>query len=167
MAHPKVLKFFNVFHDGTSYLGEVEEVKTPTLKLKLEKYRSGGMFGSAPINMGLDDDLTLEHTYKGFVPAMWRYFGKSDVPIRFTGSAEDDQTGELLAIEIYMRGTHEEIGGTEAKGGDPDKTTIKTALTYYKLEVNGETLIEIDTINMVLIVDGEDLLAEHRKILGI
>nr|EIU3915752.1 phage major tail tube protein [Pseudomonas aeruginosa] len=40
-------------------------------------------------------------------------------------------------------------------------------LTYYKLSVDGEVLIEIDLLNFVYIVDGDDRLAEHRKALGI
>ena len=41
------------------------------------------------------------------------------------------------------------------------------ALTYYKLSVDGEVLVEIDLLNFVYIVDGDDRLAEHRKALGI
>ena len=39
--------------------------------------------------------------------------------------------------------------------------------TYYKVIVDGETVIEIDTVNMVEIVDGVDMMAEHRAAIGL
>ncbi|ELN4703478.1 phage major tail tube protein, partial [Escherichia coli] len=40
-------------------------------------------------------------------------------------------------------------------------------LSYYKLTVDGDTIIEIDLLNMISIVDGDDLLADHRKAIGL
>ena len=39
------------------------------------------------------------------------------------------------------------------------------ALVYYRLEWNGEVLIEIDVLNMVHIVGGIDRLADMRAII--
>ncbi|EFB70308.1 hypothetical protein PROVRUST_08559, partial [Providencia rustigianii DSM 4541] len=39
--------------------------------------------------------------------------------------------------------------------------------TYFRLEMNGEKLIEIDIINMIEIVGGVDRMAAHREALGL
>jgi P2 family phage contractile tail tube protein len=42
-----------------------------------------------------------------------------------------------------------------------------TECAYYKLTIDGKDVIEVDVINMVLMVDGVDRLAEHRKAIGL
>ncbi|HYG06274.1 MAG TPA: phage major tail tube protein, partial [Stenotrophomonas sp.] len=52
MALPKKLKFFNVFGDGISWLGQAIEVKLPVLSRKMEEYRAGGMNGPIDLDFG-------------------------------------------------------------------------------------------------------------------
>lgn len=42
MSLPSKLKNLNLFNDGASYLGQVVEVKLPTLTRKMEEFRAGG-----------------------------------------------------------------------------------------------------------------------------
>ena len=44
---------------------------------------------------------------------------------------------------------------------------VKSQLSYYKLSLDGDVLIEIDVIGMVEIVGGVDLMAAHRAVLGL
>ncbi|MDO0848640.1 phage major tail tube protein, partial [Xanthomonas campestris] len=44
--------------------------------------------------------------------------------------------------------------------------SVKTSASYYKLMINGSTVIEIDLMNMIEIVNGVDLLAPHRRAIG-
>ncbi|WP_033730345.1 phage major tail tube protein, partial [Pseudomonas putida] len=41
------------------------------------------------------------------------------------------------------------------------------SLTYYKLEVDGRTVYEIDALGMRRVIDGVDQLAEQRAALGL
>ncbi|HCA7206166.1 TPA: phage major tail tube protein, partial [Klebsiella pneumoniae] len=38
---------------------------------------------------------------------------------------------------------------------------------YAKLTINGEVLYEVDAINMIEVVDGVDLMEEHRNAIGL
>jgi len=40
-------------------------------------------------------------------------------------------------------------------------------VNYYKLEVGGDEIIEVDAINNIFKVEGEDVLEERRNNLGI
>ncbi|MCE1741379.1 phage major tail tube protein, partial [Enterobacter hormaechei] len=53
------------------------------------------------------------------------------------------------------------------KQGDNTQTKISAKNTYFKLTWDGEVLIEVDTVNMVEVVNGEDRLADHRRAMGL
>lgn len=40
-------------------------------------------------------------------------------------------------------------------------------MTYYKLEIDGRVMFEIDPVNCVRVIDGVDQLAAERAALGI
>ncbi|EFI1440520.1 phage tail protein, partial [Escherichia coli] len=66
MAMPRKLKYMNVFLNGYSYQGVATSVTLPKLTRKLENYRGAGMNGSAPVDLGLDDDaLSMEWSLGG------------------------------------------------------------------------------------------------------
>lgn len=171
MALSKKLKHMNLFNDGNSYAGVAKTVTLPKLSRKLESFRAGGMDGPVKVDLGHSDDgLQLEWTLGGWDLIALRQYGavRADgVMLRFAGSVQDDSSGNVSAVEIVTRGRHEEIDFGEATPGEDTEHKITTALTYYKLTVDGDTIVEIDLLNMIFIVDGEDLLADHRKAIGI
>ncbi len=126
------------------------------------------MNGAAFIDNGLDDDaLDMEWTIAGMDDLVLTQWGGSAVPLRFTGSYQRDDTGEEIAVEIEVRGRHQAFDFGEAKQGEDTETKITTKNTYFKLTWNGKELIEIDTVNMVEKVNGDDRLAQRRKNLGL
>lgn len=169
MALPKKLKYLNLFNDGNSYLGLVSSLTLPKLTRKLQSYRGGGMSGSVAVDFGLDDDaLTLEWSIGGLDELVLQQWGStSDIPLRFAGSLQRDDTGDVSAVEVMMRGRHKEFDFGEYKQGEDTETKVTTQCTYFKLTIDGKELIEIDTVNMVEVVNGVDRLAEHRTALGL
>lgn len=171
MALPRKLKYLNMFNDGENWMGIVESFTLPKLTRKFEKYRGGGMSGAADIDLGLDDDaLACEFTLGGTEILVFRQWGaaKADaVQLRFTGSIQRDDTAEVMAVEVVVRGRHKEIDGGDNKQGDSSTTKISFSPTYYKLAINGEELIEIDTVNMIERANGVDLLEAHRTAIGL
>ncbi|WP_179038414.1 phage major tail tube protein [Limnobaculum xujianqingii] len=171
MALPRKLKYLNTFVDGDNWVGVIESMTLPKLTRKLENYRGGGMNGSAPADLGLDDDaLSLEWAIGGLHPLIYKQLGAptaAAVPIRFMGSYQRDDTGDTSAVEVVMRGRHKEVDGGELKQGENTSTKISTICTYYKLAIDGEDIVEIDTINMIEIIGGDDRLKQHRKNIGL
>ncbi len=164
MALPALLKNMNLFNEGRSWLGEVAAVTIPTLTRKLEEYRGAAMDGPIKYDMG-GEALEQEATYGGPMRDILRQFGHtsaSGVYQRFVGFYQDDSTGTTHTVEITTRGRHEELEFGEQKPGEPGEFKVKSALTYYRLEWDGVTEIEIDRIGMVFMVGGVDRLAEQR-----
>jgi len=171
MALPKKLKHLNLFNDGNSYLGVAKSLTLPTLSRKLEAYRGGGMEGPVKVDLGHSDDgLQIEWTLGGWDLIAMRQFAAvrvDGVQLRFAASVQRDDTGEVSAVEIVMRGRHEEVDFGDAEPGEDTEHKITTALTYYKLTVDSEEIVEIDLLNFIYVVDGKDRLEDHRKALGI
>ncbi|WP_151710571.1 phage major tail tube protein [Acinetobacter brisouii] len=171
MAIPKKLKLMNLYNEGNSYLGQIGEVTLPKLGRKLENWRGGGLNGNVKVDLGLSDDA-LELTWKlgGLDPLVLQQFGAQTVGaigLRFSGSYQRDDTNETTAVELVVRGRHEEIDFGNAKAGDDTETTIKTICSYYKLSIDGETVIEIDIPGIKEVVNGVDLLEKHRQNIGL
>ncbi|WP_421211448.1 phage major tail tube protein [Aeromonas enteropelogenes] len=171
MALPSKLKHLNLFLDGGNWIGVAEDYTPAKLSQKFEAYRGGGMVGAANIHMGLDDGaLDTSFTFGGLEADLLKHMGlaKIDgVALRFAGSVQRDDTGEVVAVEIVQRGRFKELDRGTLKTGDNSQSKISMVNTYYKETMNGVVLCEIDLINMIWVVDGVDLMAEHRQAIGL
>ena len=168
MALPSKLKNLNLFNDGESYIGQITEFKLPKLSRKFEEYRAGGMGGPVDIDLG-GEKIEAEWKCGGLMRQVLRQFGAirhNAVQLRFAGSYQREDTGEVDAVEIVIRGRHSEIEPGNAKVGDDTEFSVKTSASYYKLTINGRTEIEIDYVGMVFIVNGVDLMEAHRRAIG-
>jgi len=48
----------------------------------------------------------------------------------------------------------------------PQDSELEFTVTYYKLEVDGKVIYEVDPLNCVCVVNGKDYLADVRRNLG-
>ena len=171
MALPRKLKNMNLFADGDNWQGLCEDFTTAKLTKKFENYRGGGMAGAVGVDMGYEDAaLNVEFTLGGFeVKALQKHSAAKHnaVLLRFAGSFQRDDTGEISAVEVVTRGRIKEFDSGNYKVGDNSTMKVSMVNSYYKITVDGETIIEIDTVNMVEIVNGEDMMAEHRTAIGL
>jgi len=171
MALPRKLKHLNMFNAGNNWQGLIESITLPKITRKFEKYRGGGMAGAVDIDMGLDDGaLDTEFTCGGVEALLFKQMGTATVDgvqLRFTGTIQRDDTGEIQAVELVTRGRHKELDSGEWKTGESSTTKVSGTNSYAKLTINGEVLFEIDLVNMIHIVDGVDLMEEHRSGLGL
>ena len=168
MAMPRKLKNLNLFNDGDTYIGQIVEVKLPTLTRTMEEYRGGGMNGPIKIDQG-QEAIDLEWKCGGMMRGVLEQYGvarHNAVMLRFAGAYQRDDTGQVDAIEVVVRGRHQEIDQGKAKPGDDTEFAVKTAASYYKISINGATVIEIDLQNMIEIVNGVDRLADQRRAIG-
>lgn len=169
MSLPRKLKDFNLFGDGNDWRGQIAEVTLPKLTRKMEEYDPNGGAGVVEIDLG-QEKIELEWTAAGLIDEIFDGYGATSIDnslLRFTGAYERDDTGDVDAVEIVVRGRHKEIDMGSAKKGDNNEIKVVTACTYYKLTVNGKTKIEIDVTGGKLIRNGVDQLTKRRSALGI
>ena len=87
--------------------------------------------------------------------------------LRFAGAYQRDDDAGVDAVEVVVRGRHKEIDLGSSKPGDATEHKYTTTCSYYRLDINGRTEIEIDRVNMVFMVDGVDILAAQRRAMGV
>ncbi|MFK7701361.1 phage major tail tube protein [Pseudomonas caspiana] len=165
---PQVLFNLNLFVDGVSFNGDVASLTLPKLTLKTEEHRAGGM--DAPIEM----DMGMEKGEASFVTVGVRrkslkYFGLAD-GTAFNGTFRGAFKGlrsTVVPVVVTLRGMLKEVDMGDWKPGDKAEIKHAVALTYWKVEVDGLVMYEIDPLAMVRVVDGVDQLAAVRSALGL
>jgi uncharacterized protein len=169
MGLPSKLKNFNLFNDAESYMGQVPEVTLPKLSRKMEEYRAGGMTGPVEVDHG-NEKIELQWTAGGLIVKALKQYGNqkhNGVQLRFAGAYQNDDTGEIDALEVVVRGRHKEIDMGNAKVADDTQHKFTTSCSYYKLSVNGEVIIELDFMNAIENIGGTDHNAKIRTAIGL
>ncbi len=169
MGLPRKLKQFAVFADGVNYMGEIPEVTLPTITRQMEDYRGGGMGGPVKLDYGMEA-MEAELKAAGWLMDMLKTWGtpRADgTMIRFAGALQSDDTGQVVACEAVIRGRFSEFEPGSSKAGEATEQTYKMAVSYYKLTLDGQVLFEIDLINMIEIVGGDDRMSQTRAALGV
>lgn len=168
MALPNKLKDFNMFGDGNIWQGKIAELNLPKLARKMIEFSGAGMDGTVELDMG-NEKIEFEWSAGGMIKEIFDGFGATKLDnnmIRFMGAYERDDTEEVIAVEVIVRGRHREIDMGTAKKGDDNMIKVVTSCSYYKLLVDGAAVIEIDVPGYVFLVNGEDRLASKRGAIG-
>jgi len=169
MGMPSKLKGFNLFYNGTNFAGKVDEVNLPKLTRKMEDYQGGGMSGPIKIDFG-QEAIQMEWTCGGFMREVIAQYGITQhdgVLLRFAGGYQAEDSTTYDAIEVIVKGRHSELDFGTAKAKEDTAFKVTTAASYYKLSVNGTDLVEIDFINMIEKIGGNDLISTLRTAIGL
>lgn len=164
----KTLDLFSLFVDGRGYAGKVDEFEAPKLTIKTEEARPGGY--NAPVEI----DLGMEKMESSFTLLDWdhdvlNYFGlghNKPVAVTVRGGVGNGD-GTAVSYVYNLQGMWKELEQPKLKGGEKLSMKVQIALKYYKLEIDGNVVHEIDPENAVRMINGFDYLAEARKAAGI
>lgn len=165
---PEVLTNTNLFVDGTSFAGDVPSFTPPKVTIKTEEFRGGGMAGAIDMDMGVEK-LEASFVTTGMRREALKFFGLADQTACnavFRGSFKG-QKGKTKAVIATVRGMLKEVDSGDWKAGEKAEIKHALTLTYYKLEVDGRLIYEIDMVGAVLVIDGVDQLASMRADLGL
>lgn len=164
---PKILKNFNVYVDGRGYAGRVEEVTLPKLTIKTEEYQGGGMTAPVEVDLGLEK-LEMEMTFAEYDPELFKLFGLTDgSEVAFTIRGGIQGAGETLPVVVNVRGFFKELDFDNWKPSEKASLKCSVACNYYKLSINNSVLIEIDPVNMIRSINGNDQLESMREALQV
>jgi len=165
---PETLANLNLFVDGISFQGDVPSLTLPKLTLKMEEHRPGGMDMPVELDMGMEKQ-EANFTTTGVRREALKFFGLADGSA-FNGTfrgAFKGLRGVIKPVAVTLRGTLKEIDMGDWKAGDKAEIKHGVSLNYYKLEVDGRVVYEIDALGMRRVIDGVDQLAAQRQALGL
>lgn len=162
----------NVYVNGESKHGLASEVTVPDITPVMSDYKSMGMVGSLELPNGIDK---MEAIVKWTYPDNTAKLACADIytPVELmvrSSKAEFIGSAGLAAetpIVVMMRGYSKKSPGGTFKPKEDTELESTFALTYYKETVDGEDIVEVDVVNNIYKVGGEDKMAARRANLGI
>lgn len=168
---PEKLINFRVYLDGTDLIG-VADVELPNMEPMRETVKGAGIAGEI-------DSPTLGH-YSSFTCTLnWRIVTKPMVKLsapkaylldlRAANQEYDAGTGEynVIPVRIVLRGKPISFNLGNLDVGVVAGSSNQFEVDYIKVDVNGETIREIDKINYIDRSEGVDYLIKVRSALGI
>jgi hypothetical protein len=167
-AADSILRNFALFIDGKGYAGNCEEFVPPKLVSQTEDFKAGGLDAPLKIELGqeaMEAGFTLTK-FDANALSMWGLGPGSEVPFVSRGATQNFD-GTVTPVVIYCRG---KIGEEDPGNWQPQaKATLKFTVdvSYYRRDINGKTVTEIDVPNMKRIINGVDVLAAIRSALGL
>ena len=146
-----ILRNCTIFADRVSKIGQASEITLPVPTEKVEELRNAGMVMPIDIPMGYEK---MEAGFKlsGFDPQVIVLFGLeigAEREFMVTGALAHED-GTVVNATAYIRGRliKNDHGGW--KPGDMAENDFSITLRYYKLEVEGSTLIEMTPFDVIV-----------------
>lgn len=165
---PQNLVNMSLSVDGRGYAGVVTSLTLPKLSVKTEEHRAGGMDVPIDFDMGMEK-LEASFSLSGWDPDVLKTYGLvagNSVAVVFRGAFRNDNA-QVVAAVATMRGMLKEVDPGDWKPGDKAEEKNLIALRYYKMEVDGQLIHEIDVLGMKRIIGGTDQLSAVAAALGV
>lgn len=168
---PEKLINFRVYQDGDDLLG-ISDVTLPKLDSITETVKGAGVAGEI-------DDPTIGHFGSMELELNWRSLVKSNIVLAKPAGVHLDLRGacqghdsaknvlKTMPVKIVVEGTPKstDLGKLDMGATTDTKNTIE--VTYIKITVDGETVLEIDKFNYICVIGGVDYMADIRDALGL
>lgn len=168
---PEKLINFRVYQDGDDLLG-ISDVTLPKLDSITETVKGAGVAGEI-------DDPTIGHFGSMELELNWRSLVKSNIVLAKPTGVHLDLRGacqghdsaknvlKTMPVKIVIEGMPKstDLGKLDMGATTDTKNTIE--VTYIKITVDGETVLEIDKFNYICVIDGVDYMADIRDALGL
>lgn len=161
----------NVYLNNDNKHGLASEVALPEVSFIVEEYNSLGLVGSPQYGKGVEAmEMTITWKYPDNDAQIALATPFSPVDLMICASKSVYENGALVdeqPIRVFIRGTSKGLPGGSFVGKDDVSIATAIAVNYYKLEVDLEEIIELDTEGNRFIVGGVDIMAQRRVNLGI
>lgn len=160
----------NVYIDGNSMLGKAEECKLPDVVATLTEHKALGMVGKIELPSGLDK---MEATIKwnSLFADVLKKAANPFKPVQLqVRSSQESYTGQGRTAEVpvvvHLTGSFKKFPLGGFKQHDNVEAETALTITYVRLVVNGEDIVEVDVLSNIYKVGGVDLLAQYRTNIG-
>lgn len=165
---PSVINRFNIYLRKNRLFGHTGEVELPAVKFLTETLEGAGVGGTMDIAVtGLTENMEISIPFTCISQDMARMLDPTeplDLTLRGAVQAMDQGSGRMTFqdLRVVIRGFTKEYTPGTLKAGAKMSGSIAANMTYYKIEYDGDTFLEIDKLNDVCIINGNDVLAEVR-----
>lgn len=171
MADIKKITNANVYIDGNSYLGKADEISLPQIQHVTAEHKALGMVGVTEFFSGIEK---MEATIKWsslYPDALVKASNPTQsVRLQVRASLEtyeaSGRTGQQ-PVMVSITGMFKNVPVGNFKAHENAEFESQLSVSYVKVEVAGQELVEIDVLTNIYKVNGTDILATYRQNLGI
>ncbi len=157
----------NAYRDGNTLIGKVEQIDLPKIQFKTEDIAALGLFSTIEIPVGLEK-MEAKIKWNAIYDDDWKAaspVAKSTIVVKsnMTKHAADGRT-EQVQVTATIRGVYKELPtGVMKSNAKFDGAEHLLTVSYYKLEVAGGKIYEVDIFNNILYVGSTDILESFRS----
>jgi len=144
-----ILRNCTIFADRVNKIGQASEITIPVPARTTADVRNAGMVKPRKVGLGFEA-LELSFKMTAFDPQTIKLFainGEKDFMVTGALVDEDDT---IHSAAVFMRGTLTKPDAGAWKPGDLASTDYTVDVSYLKLEIDGEQLLEIDDFEVVV-----------------
>lgn len=171
MTDIKKLHNSQVFDGDKSLMGIASECTLPDVVAVLEEHLGQGMIMKVDLPTGVLEKMSFKIKWNSFYPDVWARGG--DVmqirKLQVFGNVNTHNANGLASqqkLKVNVNGTWTKTpGGVLAPAKQPE-TESELSVSYFKINFDGNDLIEVDAFTGVYKVAGQDVLTNFRKNLG-
>ncbi|MDO4495909.1 MAG: phage major tail tube protein [Clostridiaceae bacterium] len=166
---PEKINNFNVYNDGNKLIGISDEVTLPEINEVTSEVSGPGILG--PIESpttGIFENMELEVPFRTLYESTFDLMqALTSIGLTFRGAVQvTDGEGNISmkGMRVVVRGRKKSFVPGKLKQGEGTGSSVKLALTYYMVELDGKSRIEIDKLNSIYRINGVDMLAAVRAL---
>ena len=167
---PEVLNDFNLYDDDANKLiGQTGEIELPDFNMITDTLQGSGVLGEIedPVT-GQFESATMKFTWACLHKNYFKLVNTtkpSQLTLRAALQCIDSETGfsDYYPVKIVVRGKAKTVNLGKAEKGKKMECETEIEVIYIKVVVDKETLFELDKLNGVYVLNGEDMLAKIRK----
>jgi phage tail tube protein FII len=165
---PAVVTGFNVYRAGDKLVGVSGEVTLPDVEYATATLSGAGIGGEIDVPVkGQFPAMTMEIPFAVLYDDSFSIMQLNGEQLTLRGNIEefDSSTGALVdkAMRIIVGGLPKGIKLGKMGQGSAMDGSNGLEITYLKIEIGGAEKLEVDKLNYVFRVNGQDMLATARN----
>lgn len=167
---PEKIVNFGLYNDSEKQVGVTGEVKLPSIEFKTVTVDGAGIGGEyeSP-TPGHSGSIEIEIPYRlvGAQPLELMKNKYTTLFMRGVKQLNDISGGGLVnkPLKITVKGLPKSIDLGKFAPSSVMETAAKLEVLYIKIETDDLVILEYDKLNLILIINGEDQLAEIRSMM--
>lgn len=161
----------SVYSSGNSLLGRVEEIQLPAVKAKSVDVKALGLIMDLEVPSGFEKmtgKMKWNAVYASLIEEFGSPFTTKQIQVRGNLETYDStgRTGEASVVAFLTIRFKDVLPGLTLKQNDNPEQESEFSCSYYRLEIDGVRMLEVDAFANIFFVKDRDVLAQYRINLG-
>lgn len=173
MNYPSVINQFKVYdsEESAEIVGTTGEITLPTVETKTSTINGAGILGDIEESVvGQFNSIKMDIPFRVISTDIFKLM-KTNKPtgvvLRGAVQGFDTETSQATfkQMKVSVKGKVSSINPGKVKAGEQMDCSISLELTYIKIIYDDVVGLELDKLNNVYIVDGEDMLENIKNLI--